>query len=340
MAKSKYKEESHMTNGKSDRKKLVKGLVTIIVVIIAAVLGINITDLVPNEENGQETVVQDSTQIEHGVEEIEGELILTMIDVGQADSFVLVQGGKVALIDCGTRSTGEDVVQYLKSIGITKIDYVFGTHPHDDHMGGMYDVITNFEIGKIIIPEVKAGTVTTNWYLKLMQEIKTGGYELEYAKLGTEYNLGNASMEIIGLLSDPKDNMNNYSPILKVTFGEMDIIMTGDAETEVEAEVLKSDANLEAEILKMGHHGSDTSSSDAFLDAINPDYALISAKVGNKYEHPKKVTMDKLKKRNIQVYRTDENGTVVLTVTTKDVSFSCNPGDYLSGIELEEREAK
>ena len=105
-----------------------------------------------------------------------------------ADSFFFEQGDSTALIDCGTRSTGKDVVQHLKDQGITKIDYVFGTHPHDDHMGGMYDVITNFEVGTIVLPDV-TDTITTNWYLKLMNEISTGNYTTEYAEVGTTYNL-------------------------------------------------------------------------------------------------------------------------------------------------------
>lgn len=329
-----------MANDKNGRNKLVKGLVSIILLIIAAVFGINVKDIIPDENKPQQGTTQDAGKNGNEQIQVEGALTLTMIDVGQADSYLLVQGDDVALIDCGTRSTGEDAVEYIKSIGITEIDYVIGTHPHDDHMGGMYDVITNFEVGKIIMPKAKTGEVTANWYMTLMNEIKSGDYELEYAELGTVYNLGDATMKIIGPISEPNGNLNNYSIVMKVTFGEMDIIMTGDAEIEVEEEILKSGENIDAEILKVGHHGSDTSSSEEFLDAVSPDYALISSKVGNKYEHPVKETMQKLKKRDIEVYRTDENGTVVLTITSDDVSFSCEPGDYLSGVELEERLSK
>ena len=311
-----------MANDKNGRNKLVKTLVTIILVIIAAVFGIDVTNIIPNE-NSKEDILE-----------------LTMIEVGQADSFLLIQGEDVALVDCGTRSTGDDVVEHLKSIGITEIDYLIGTHPHDDHMGGMYDVITNFEIGKIIMPEIKGVEITTTWYTKLENEIKNGDYDREYAEVGTVYNLGDANMKIIGPISKPNDNLNSYSIVMKVSFGEMDIIMTGDAEVEVEEEILKSGENIDAEILKVGHHGSKTSTSEEFLDAISPDYALISTKVDNKYDHPDEETMEKLQKRNIKVYRTDENGTVVLTITTDDVSFSCKPGDYLTGPELEERMSK
>lgn len=328
-----------MATGKSDRKKLVKILAPIILMVMVLLLRFHFGDYFPSIDDlpvtTSSTTQENSTTLNNtGQEKVEGELTLTMINVGQADSFLLVQNGNVALIDCGTRSTGKDVVAYLKSLNINKIDYLFGTHPHDDHMGGMYDVITNFEIGKIILPDVKEGEVTTNWYLKLMQEIKSKQHNLEKVELGTVYNLGDATMKVIGPISKPKGNLNNYSTVLKVTFGNVNIIMTGDAEKDVEAEILKSGEVLEADILKIGHHGSDTSSSIAFLEAVNPKYALISAKVGNKYKHPIKETMQNLQARNVTVYRTDECGTVVVTINQGKITFSTNPGDYLSGEEL------
>ena len=327
-----------MANTNNDRKKQIsKIIVTIAILLIATVVTANqVGESEPSNTGTQPNGQTSSSEVQNP----QGELRLTMIDCGQADSFLLAQHGETCLVDCGTRSTGKDVVQYLKDQGITKIDYLFGTHPHDDHMGGMYDVITNFEIGKVIIPKVKDGTVTTNWYLKLMKELKQNSYNIEYVSLGTIYQLGQATINVIGPSNEPDDNKNNYSTVLKVSFGEMDIIMTGDAEKKVEQDIIESGINLDAEILKVGHHGSDTSTSEAFLDAISPDYALISTEVGNKYDHPIKVTMDNLKSRNIEVYRTDENGTVVAHITTKDVSFDCQPGDYLSGTELAERSAK
>lgn len=338
-----------MSNGKSGRKKLARA-----VIIIAALAALTLvskmlnlgdsnpeTEATTSQQQTTETIhleTTESTQNSTNVETPNGELILTMIDVGQADSFLFEQGGETVLIDCGTRSTGKDVLEYLNEHGITKIDYVFGTHPHDDHMGGMYDVITNVEVGTVIIPEVEAGTITANWYMKLMNELNTGSYEVQYPKVGNVYYFGDAEIEVIGQLTDVKDNTNNYSTVMKVSFGEMDIIMTGDAETEVEREILQSGKDISAEILKLGHHGSDTSTSNEFLDAVNPTYALVSCKVGNKYEHPIKSTMEKLKDRNVELYRTDESGTVVVTITATDATFSCEPGDYLSGTELEERE--
>lgn len=326
-----------MANAKNGRKKkLTKALLAIVILVLAIIVESVITS---DEQQVPEQPNISNSQTQEQPTELTGELKLHMIDVGQADCFLFVKGDKVALVDCGTRSTGKDAVEYIKSLGITRIDYVFGTHPHDDHMGGMYDIITNFEVGKIIIPQVKEGQVTTNWYIKLMKQIVDGNYEVEYSKTGNEYFLGGAKIQIVWQSELEQDNVNNYSDIIKVSFGDMDVLMTGDAETEIEEEVLRSGVQIDAEILKVGHHGSDTSSSDEFLDEIDPDYGLISCKVGNKYEHPTKNTMEKLQQREVEVYRTDECGTVIATITSSGVTFNCQPGDYLSGPELEEKVA-
>ena len=329
-----------MSNGKSGKKNIISTVLAIIIVIIASIFGIDISDVFETDISNEGKESTENTLQEEAPKLTEGELILTMIDVGQADSFLFQQNGKTMLVDCGTRSGGDVVVKYLKNLGITKIDYVFGTHPHDDHMGGMYDVITNFEIGKIIIPDVEEDKVTSAWYEKLITEIYEGKYNLEYAKKGTVYKLGDATIKILAQLTEYKSDLNNYSAIMKVSFGEMDIIMTGDAETIVEKEALNDDVNLDAEILKAGHHGSDTSSSDEFLDAVSPDYVLISTEIGNKHEHPIKSVMDKYKERDIEVYRTDESGTVVATITSNSITFNTDPDDYLSGIEAEKRYGK
>ena len=321
-----------MSTGKSERSNsfLVK-VITIIILIMASVFGINVYD---NNENDVSSVNSEET------------LVVTMIDVEQADCFLYEQDGKYALIDCGESRTANEVIELLKGKGITKLDYIFGTHPHSDHMGGMYKIITNIEVGKIIIPEVDERKVTSTWYNVLDEELNTvyvngkkevPKYNVEYAKEGATYRLGDATIEIIEQFTEYKSDLNNYSAIMKISFGEIDIITTGDAEIVVEKELLNSGKDFDAEILKLGHHGSETSTSDEFLDAISPDYALISAGVDNKHEHPVKSVMEKLEKREIPVYRTDESGTVVVTITANDITFNVEPGDYADGIEVAKR---
>ena len=316
-----------MINNIRERKNTLVKLALTIILAVLALLGVDIEILIPNESP---TVPE--------VQEVEGCLMVHMIDVGQGDSFLLVQDGKTALIDCGETEEGRNVVEYIKSLGITKLDYVYGTHPHSDHMGGMFEVITNFEIGKIVLPDLEDYKNTKSWYKKLRKELNTGAYDIEIKEVGTIYDLGDATMKVIGPINEPGDKPNNYSTVLKVSLGKMDLIFTGDAEKEVEEDIIASGEDIDAEILKVGHHGSNTSSTEEFLDLVDPDYALIPN--GNKYGHPIKSTMEKLEERNIEVYRTDENGTVICVVTSNNVTFSSEPGSYLSGDEAKARNRK
>lgn len=291
------------------------------------------------DEDGDETSADDASSTQQvETTQTDGILKVHMIDCGQGDSFLFEQNGKFGLIDCGTRSGGQAVVSYLQKLGVSKLQFVVGTHPHDDHMGGMYDVLDNFNCKTVYIPEVEDGLVTTQWYMKLMKKIKDDNIKVVNPKVNNKFKLGDAVFRVVGQLSPEEvgNNINNYSTVIKVSFGEMDILMTGDAETKVEEEMLKnSKISLECEVLKLGHHGSDTSTETEFLEEVNPDYGLISCEVGNKYEHPSTETMKKLKKRKVKVFRTDEQGDIVMTVTGNSISFDKKkPGSYIDGVSL------
>ena len=267
----------------------------------------------------------------------EGELLYVhMINCGQADSFLFEQSGQYGLIDCGTRSTGKDVVTYLQNHGVNELQFIVGTHPHDDHMGGMEKVLENFTCNQIYIPKVETGLVTTNWYLSLMQKIKTDKLNLTNPKVKDSFKLGNAVFTVVGQLtpSEAGQNVNNYSTVIKVSFGEIDILMTGDAEVPVEKKMLESNVSLNCEILKVGHHGSTTSTSTEFLENVSPEYALISCGRGNKYDHPCEETLAKLKNDDVILYRTDENDDVIITISQNSIAFEEEPGDYIDGPSL------
>ena len=208
-------------------------------------------------------------------------------------------------------------------------------HVHnDDHMGGMYDVLDNFRCDVVYMPKIETGLVTTNWYIKLMTQIKENKIKTINPKLDDTFYLGDAVFVVVGQLTPEEagSNVNNYSTVVKVSFGEMDILMTGDAETRVEEKMLETRSNeLQCEILKLGHHGSNTSTSDEFLKCVAPDYGLISCEVGNKYSHPSTETVKKLKANKVKIYRTDEASDVVLSISSDSVSFNKEPGDYLDG---------
>lgn len=290
---------------------------------------------------------EDGTSSESTTEAIlqaDGVMHVHMIDCGQGDSFLFEQKGKYALIDCGTRGTGKDVVKYLQNQGVKKLEFVVGTHPHDDHMGGMYAVLDAFSCKKVYIPKVEDGLITTNWYMQLMQKISNDKIKVVNPKVNDKFYLGDAIFKVVGQLSPDETggNVNNYSTVIKVSFGSMDILMTGDAETEVEKKILDSyTANeIQCEILKLGHHGSNTSTSDIFLKTVDPEYGLISCEVGNKYLHPSTETVAKLKKNKVKVYRTDESGDVVLTISNDSVESDKKQGDYKDGKTIANNQSK
>lgn len=301
------------------------------------------------------TTEQTTEVTEHAVQQTTGQttkpaqvipkgevLKLHMIDCGQGDAFLFEQNEKYGLIDCGTRSTGKDVVNYLQKHGITELQFIVGTHPHDDHMGGMEKVVDTIKCNQIYMPKIEKGQVTTNWYMSLINKIKTKKIKLSNPSVNDSFSLENTTFKVVGQFtpSEAKQNLNNYSTVIKVTFGQMDIMMTGDAEVPVEKQILSSNSSnnlLDCEILKLGHHGSTTSTSSEFFKAVSPDYVLVSCGIGNKYNHPCKETLDKVEESKIPIYRTDENGDVIVAIYQNKIVFDEKPGDYVDGPELAKR---
>lgn len=270
---------------------------------------------------------------------VEGILYVHMIDCGQGDAILFECNGLYALIDSGPNSGGKEVVDYLNTQHVDKLQFVVGTHPHEDHMGAMYLVLENFDTEKVYIPEFDESRINTKWYKKFKNQINEKNIEIVNPNVGEIFYLDEAKFRVVGQLSadEAGNDYNNYSTVIKVSFGDMDILMTGDAETKVEKAILNSEENIQCEVLKLGHHGSDTSTSYDFLTAVNPSYAIVSCGIGNSYHHPCTETVKKLEQENIPLYRTDEQGDVVLTITDSDISFSTKPGDYFDGDSLAQK---
>lgn len=296
------------------------------------------SSIAEEEHSSQEqvTTTEQHEDIVDSTGQPEGILYIHMIDCGQGDCFLFEENGKYALIDCGTRSSTDEVADYLKNEQVDKFEFIVGTHQHDDHMGGMNEIISNYECETIYMPKIKSDIVTANWYLQLMSKIKKDKIKVVNPQIGDTFYLEDAKFTVIGQLSseEAKNNVNDYSTVIHVSYGDMDFVFTGDAETKVERQMLDMQNVSECEVLKAGHHGSDTSTSKEFLEAVNPKYCLISCGVGNKYEHPCTSTMKMLKKEKVEVYRTDELGSVVLEVTANDITFSTKPGDYKDGVTV------
>ena len=281
-------------------QKLIATVIALIIVGIAGILGINEDFVNTVSDTGEQTNSQNEQQIEFVAQE---DLLIDFIDVGQADSILVRNQDKVMLIDAGTNEAGETVVNYLKNLGITKIDYLIGTHPHEDHIGGLDDVINNFDIGQIYMPKIET---TTKTFEDVLDAIENKNLTITAPNKGDKIELGQAVGEFMTEPILDKDNLNVSSLVLRLEFGNTSYLFMGDAEEENEETIHWP----KTDVLKVGHHGSSTSSSESFLEQVQPQYAVIMAGKDNSYGLPTQETIDKLNNRGSEIYRTDEDGTI------------------------------
>lgn len=258
----------------------------------------------------------------NGTSSPESALTVHYIDVGQADSILLTSGGESMLIDGGNRADGPDVVDYLAAQGVDRLDYAVATHPHEDHIGGLPDVIQNVDIGSFLLPEKTASTAI---YLDMLDALDETEAPVSIPAPGDTFSLGSCTVEVLGPVK-VYDDANNNSIVLRVTCGEVTFLFTGDMETTAEQDLLSEGFDLSADVLKLGHHGSSTSSGADFLDAVDPAYAIISCETGNDYGHPHRETIEAMTRRNIVVYRTDTMGTIVAQCDGTAVTFTTGSG--------------
>ena len=230
------------------------------------------------------------------------------IDVGQADSaFIELGNGQTMLIDAGR--SGGDVVDYIRNLQYETIDYVVASHPHDDHIGGMATVLNSFNIGKMYMPK-QAHTISA--FTNMLDVIENKGIDLYTAKVGTNIlSSGNINIDVLAPFSESNSNLNNASAVVRITYGKTVMLFTGDAEQVIENQLLNS--GIDADVLKVGHHGAGSASSSSFIKAVSPDIAVISVGEGNSYGHPHADTLAILNEVGANIYRTDEQGTIVVT---------------------------
>lgn len=297
-------------------KKILIGAVAVATLAGVSHLSEGINILENFNKEAKESVVNQIDNTSNS--EVSGVLTVDYIDVGQGDSALVNVNGKYMLIDAGTNASEKDLINYLKGKNIQKIDYVIGTHPHEDHIGGLDKVIDNFDIGQVYLPKISH---TTKTYESVLESIKNKNLKVITAKEGVKIDLGpGTTVEMYSPNKSKYDNLNDYSSIIKVSFGEKKFLFTGDAEREAENEVIKKGVDLSADVLKVGHHGSDTSTSNDFLEKVNPKIAIISCGKGNDYGHPHNSTLNKLEGRNIRTFRTDEVGTVQVESDGKNLT--------------------
>lgn len=246
------------------------------------------------------------------------------LDVGQGDSeLIRLPSGENILIDAGLAEGSSKLLDYLEQLGVHKIDYLIATHPHADHIGGMAQVIKRMDIGKIYLPKVADSQVpTTRVYENMLDAVEKKGLRLTQSKAGvTVFDQGDARLEFLAPHEDNYKDLNNYSIVAKLTYGKKTFLFTGDAEKESEKEMLQEfSSKLSSDVLKVGHHGSNSSTSANFLKAVAPKYAIISCGKNNDYGHPHKEVMNRLNAAKIKVLRTDEQGTILITSNGTDIN--------------------
>lgn len=257
-----------------------------------------------------------------------GRLEVHFLDVGQGDSTLVLCDGEAMLIDAGDNNKGTLVQSYLQAQGISSLRYMIGTHPDSDHIGGMDVILYKFNCDTVIMPEVSKDTST---YRDVTDAMKSKGYSNTVPIVGDTYTLGDASFTILAPSRSYADSNNNSVSIL-LTYGDTRFLFTGDAQEEAEKDMLNSGISLQADVYKAGHHGSSTSSSEDFLAAVNPAYTVISCAEDNDYGHPHAEPLNSFRSMGIQVFRTDEQGSIIATSDGETITFSCSPSDsWLTG---------
>lgn len=251
-------------------------------------------------------------------------ITLNFLSVGQADSIFIQTGETNMLIDAGNNDDSDFIVNYLKSKNVTKLDYVIGTHAHEDHIGGLDAVINNFDISTFIMPK---SSVSTKTYEDVLTAVSKKNLKITKPVPGTKYTIGKGEFTIFAPNSETYDSLNNYSVVVKIKFGSNTFLLDGDAESLSENEMIKKGFDLKADLLKLGHHGSTSSTAQNFLNLVKPKYAVISVGKGNVYGHPAAATLTKLKNIGAEVFRTDNDGNIVVTSDGTNIKIEKGIGE-------------
>ena len=292
---------------KKDMKKLI--------VLVILLLSYAYTTFINTENKKQEGPIKER-KTEDVIFADENTLNVYFIDVGQADSILLENKGHYMLIDAGNNEDGPKLVNYFNEQDIKEFDYVVGTHAHEDHIGGMDDIIKNFKIDNFYMPDA---ITTTKTFEDVLDALEETNVIFQTPKVNQTFNLQDTTITTLSVTADEK-NLNDTSIVLKVKHGTNTFLFMGDASTKIEKNLLNKD--IKSDVLKVGHHGSRYSTSLEFLKKVSPEYAVISVGENNTYKHPHEEILKRLEEQNIQIYRTDKQGTILAKSNGSIITFS------------------
>lgn len=256
-----------------------------------------------------------------------GDVAVHFIDVEQGDSALIIAKDKTILIDGGEVSAYSKLTSYIRSLDITDLDYVIASHPHSDHIGSLSRIIDDYGADTLIMPEVSEEmTPITTSYINMIEAADEKGTSIVFTKVGSTFSIAeDCTLDILAPVADYED-YNNYSLVCRFNYGETSFLFTGDIEETAERDILESETDISATAIKVAHHGSSTSSIKAFLQAVAPEYAVISAGSPNDYGHPHKETLKMLELLDIELYRTDLHGDIVFFSDGKNIEIVSEKG--------------
>jgi len=307
---------------KRGKKRISVRIALLIAVFVLAAAAICVLALYPKFFGGGEYTVCPVLSDDIA----DASFLVHFIDVDQGDCILVSCDGKNMLIDAGESKYAGRVRSYLKEQGVKKIDILVGTHPHADHIGALANIVRRFDIGTILMPKISADTAS---FENLIDAVSKKGLKITSPDKGQKFALGSADITVLSPSKDAfyEENLNNYSIVLRVEYEEKVFLFTGDAERDVEYEILRDGADIDADVLKAGHHGSSSSSSDRFIKAVSPEYAVIMLGRDNPYGHPHVETVATFKKYRVKALRTDECGSIVFGVKDGKIGVSTEKGE-------------
>ena len=274
----------------------------------ALALGLAACDASAITPGGSADVVPNPSSAASTADTVEAPFEMHFIDVGQALSVLVECDGQYMLYDGGNVDDGSLIVSYLQSQGVEQLEYVFCSHAHEDHVGGLAAALAYFPAYHVYSPVTEASTKCFKDFVKYTQQ---QGLQVEVPAVGTTWPLGGATVTMVGPVAQYSDT-NDTSIVLRIEYGSTSFLLTGDMEKTAETDLVNSGVNLRADVLQVGHHGSSTSTGYLFLNSVLPEMAVISCGVNNKYGHPHEETLSILRDAGVDVYRTDLQGTITI----------------------------